>query len=67
MTISQAPAATQARIAGTALALRTAADLIRRQGWRQDNPANCAPAAELTAEQAISDAAHFDSAASTAA
>ena len=49
---------THTRTAGTALALRKAADLIRRSGWRQDDPASCAPAAELTAEEAITDAAY---------
>jgi hypothetical protein len=42
---------------GTAAVFRHAATLIRQAGWRQDNPADCTPYVQLTADQAVTDAA----------
>ena len=50
------PSATHAVIAAV---LRQAARLITRDGWRADNPADYSPHAELTADEAIGDAARY--------
>ena len=50
------PSATHAVIASV---LRQAARLITRDGWRADDPADFSPHAELTADEAIGDAARY--------
>lgn len=57
MTISQTTTTTTCPSADIAAVFRDAADRVRKYGWAQDDPRDYAPRAELTASDAIEDAA----------